>query len=912
VADGQIITFYSYKGGTGRTMSVANTACLLARRLANERVKTDGPAGIQVVAIDWDFEAPGLHRYFIPYIPMETRKESEQKPGCIDLLAEVYRRRADFGKDSFSNRSIAKALLKSIKFERYLVETTIPGLAIVKAGRFDSKYAREVNAFKWEKFFYSTEGFFPGFADFLREEFSYILVDSRTGVTDTSGICTALLPDKLVVPFTPNSQSLSGLEEVVRRAVTYRRNSEDWRPLSVFPLPSRVDVSRPVLAEEWRNRTHGDKAAAATELDPDILGYEQVFARLFSKLYGPESSSLGKYFDEVVLQHVPDYAYGEPIAVELEATDSRIFLRRSYENFVDRLIELSGPWESLEDSRRNRELVTLIKEARARVEAAVDPKDQDAVEEAIRLGFRLVEGQPSVVNAEDLVSAVLAIAAFAIKANPSAASLLVTSALKQAERFGEEDWQIYEAALREACMLFDKAAIVSEAEQYRTRHLQLLRDRVGPENPATLSAMQQLASTLRSAGKSSEALALQENVVEVRRRVLGDAHPDTRESVKLLGADSQRVARAVQIYVSYARNDDASPPGSREAKGVVALLCDALEFDFRRYEEPHPLLWRDKRGIGLGDTLETVTANAIAKSDIFLIVLSRNWLASRYCRQELELWIRNWRSTGIPSETIEQRIVVAPLHRIPAEQLPAVLQGRQGFEFFSVDPQSRDGNEQRFFAGGEIRDARYFFQRIRELASFLGQTARRLASGSDGISATVYLAKPASDMREAYVTLAGELRGRGYNVVPAVDTDIPSDPSAESFIDALLAKATFSIHLLGDRPGFAPEGSEPIVRLQLARAAVRAAQARNSFRRIIWAPVVWTDDVSSVSSSRDPLAVLAKFGSPLQEDRVDGDDLSTFVNSLAGHFENRANAGFGQAVASDKAAVAAPTIPLAR
>ena len=27
---GQIITFYSYKGGTGRTMALANLACLLA------------------------------------------------------------------------------------------------------------------------------------------------------------------------------------------------------------------------------------------------------------------------------------------------------------------------------------------------------------------------------------------------------------------------------------------------------------------------------------------------------------------------------------------------------------------------------------------------------------------------------------------------------------------------------------------------------------------------------------------------------------------------------------------------------------------------------------------------------------------------------------------------------------------
>ena len=47
---GRIITFYSYKGGTGRSMALANIAWLMAS------------AGRQVLVIDWDLEAPGLHR----------------------------------------------------------------------------------------------------------------------------------------------------------------------------------------------------------------------------------------------------------------------------------------------------------------------------------------------------------------------------------------------------------------------------------------------------------------------------------------------------------------------------------------------------------------------------------------------------------------------------------------------------------------------------------------------------------------------------------------------------------------------------------------------------------------------------------------------------------------------------------
>ena len=46
------ITFYSYKGGTGRALALANGARDLAR------------LGLKVVAIDFDLEAPGLHYKF--------------------------------------------------------------------------------------------------------------------------------------------------------------------------------------------------------------------------------------------------------------------------------------------------------------------------------------------------------------------------------------------------------------------------------------------------------------------------------------------------------------------------------------------------------------------------------------------------------------------------------------------------------------------------------------------------------------------------------------------------------------------------------------------------------------------------------------------------------------------------------
>ena len=72
---GTVITFYSYKGGTGRSMALANAACLLAQRLK-------GPSQ-RVLVLDWDLEAPGLHRFFTP---RSEDSENINRPGVLDYF----------------------------------------------------------------------------------------------------------------------------------------------------------------------------------------------------------------------------------------------------------------------------------------------------------------------------------------------------------------------------------------------------------------------------------------------------------------------------------------------------------------------------------------------------------------------------------------------------------------------------------------------------------------------------------------------------------------------------------------------------------------------------------------------------------------------------------------------------------
>ena len=357
--------------------------------------------------------------------------------------------------------------------------------------------------------------------------------------------------------------------------------------------------------------------------------------------------------------------------------------------------------------------------------------------------------------------------------------------------------------------------------------------------------------------------------------------------------------QGVQIFVSYARDDDAQPPDSPEAKGFITYLYDQLKYEFLS-GKPRPKVWRDTRSVGKGDLFDPVIEKAIASSAILLVVLSRNWMASKYCNQELAHFAEHW---GRASKDVRERIVVACKRHVAPDARPSLLQGQQGFAFYALDESDEVAPETEFFVRGRARDPRYV-ERVEELARFLLQRAERLGGPIEVHTTapsvapngrTVYLAKPADDMREAYDRLVKELQGRGYAVVPDPKEEVPFNASAAAWIDEALAGAELSVHLLGERPGYAPEGEERIVKLQLARATAKVpttpnpgADADRCFHRIIWAPKVLQDDTPQGALERDPADVLAKFDRQLPADKVEGDTLSKFVDFLIQHLVNTA------------------------
>ncbi len=274
----QIVTFYSYKGGTGRSMALANVAWILA---AN---------GKRVLLIDWDLEAPGLHRYLHPFL---TDKELVRSDGLIDFVlqyAELAVQKTKRPKTWYKPYANILRYATSLAHE-FPEKGTID---FVPAGRQGADYATRVNAFNWQHFYERLSGgLFLEAAKLSMADYDYVLIDSRTGVSDTSGICTVQMPNILVVCFTLNTQSIEGAAAVAESARAQRRNAAGQSTLRILPVPTRVEL---------------------TERDKLNIGMEVARER-FDPLLSDLSGSLDEYWARVAVQYQPFYAFEEVLAV---------------------------------------------------------------------------------------------------------------------------------------------------------------------------------------------------------------------------------------------------------------------------------------------------------------------------------------------------------------------------------------------------------------------------------------------------------------------------------------------------------------------------------------------------------------------------------------------------------------------
>lgn len=314
-----VTTFYSYKGGVGRTMALINVAILLAR------------AGKKVLVVDFDLEAPGIPSF-------DQFRCADSRAGVVDYVC-AYR---DTGRAPDVSDFIVQC-----------TDGSTPPIWLMPAGRHTHPgYAEKLYSIDWKDLYDNHEGFLM-FEDMRNQweaheaDFDYVLIDSRTGHTDVGGICTRQLPDAVVVMFLPNEQNIEGLKPIVA-AIRDEKMGVRGHPINLHFCPSNV----PDLDDE-------------DAILSDMLGAAE-------ENLGPSSTVIFHY-NSLDLLRQPAFVASRPnseLARQYEALMTSI-IERNYSDPIGAQSALRGMPERYENARRKGDQSDLaqIEDAAAQIAA---------------------------------------------------------------------------------------------------------------------------------------------------------------------------------------------------------------------------------------------------------------------------------------------------------------------------------------------------------------------------------------------------------------------------------------------------------------------------------------------------------------------------------------------------------------
>lgn len=181
----KVITFYSYKGGVGRSLAAANFSVYLAKM------------GLKTVLIDFDLEAPGIDAKF------PSLKMPKNQRGILDYILLYQQKNENPG-------NIQKFTLKV----PLTSDDNSSLLWLIPSGQYLSEdYYKKLNQLDWGLIFSAQRDGVAFFQQFLAQihaelQAEYVVIDSRTGITEIAGLCTQQLADEVVMLSSLSSESI--------------------------------------------------------------------------------------------------------------------------------------------------------------------------------------------------------------------------------------------------------------------------------------------------------------------------------------------------------------------------------------------------------------------------------------------------------------------------------------------------------------------------------------------------------------------------------------------------------------------------------------------------------------------------------------------------------------------------------
>jgi tetratricopeptide (TPR) repeat protein len=302
------VTFYSYKEGVGRTMALMNVAF----RLSAQRKK--------VFIIDFDLEAPGIDVFCGP--------SADPHEGLVEYL------------HWYSASGMVDDITKYVLRIGAQDPEGYP-LHIMPAGRKDDEYQVRLAQLNWKEFYLAQRGFLfvENLKAAIKKTFSpdYLLIDSRTGLTDISGICTLQLPDLVVMLFGLNRQNIQGISRIYKSIAHNRLDREIKTLLIASPVPELAAYSE-VKAERFMAAQQQIGSAVDSSIPFDAsIAFEESF--VVKQQSGPLAQAYDNLSTEIIATNGFDFLNMSKTALALqrggESEDAKAKFQEMLTTFPD-------------------------------------------------------------------------------------------------------------------------------------------------------------------------------------------------------------------------------------------------------------------------------------------------------------------------------------------------------------------------------------------------------------------------------------------------------------------------------------------------------------------------------------------------------------------------------------------------
>jgi cellulose biosynthesis protein BcsQ len=222
-----VTSFYSFKGGVGRTTATVLSAILLARQ------------GKKVMVVDFDLEAPGLASIFA------NRNDSTEDylsvNGFVDFLIDYEFFKKDFSNinlDNYYFRINEQALVGSNGGELLI----IPAIATnsESSSSYISKLSKANIRFGLGKN-YAPDIFLKKMEEKLKPD--HILIDTRTGINDVGGLVFNRYAQNIFLLFYGNQQNMFGLESILPELNKLNKKGNKFYLIN-SPVPENLQLAK--------------------------------------------------------------------------------------------------------------------------------------------------------------------------------------------------------------------------------------------------------------------------------------------------------------------------------------------------------------------------------------------------------------------------------------------------------------------------------------------------------------------------------------------------------------------------------------------------------------------------------------------------------------------------------------------